>query len=221
MIRVTIWNEFIQDKHDKNVLKHYPNGIHEHFAQYLRQFPDLSIKCAWMEQSQNGLSMDILAGTDVLLWWSHQKNEFVEDITVSRVIERVQNGMGIIFLHSSHLAKTFKHLLGTSKQQPWRNKGELEKIWTALPTHPIATNIPISFELKKEEMYGEPFDIPPPDDVVFISGFKDGSIFRTGVTWTRGKGRVFYFRPGHETYPSYHNSYVLQIILNAIRWCSQ
>ena len=216
MIRVVIWNEFYHERKDKAVMKQYPHGIHEQLAQSLRQSPNLTIQCAWMDQPENGLPASILNSTDVLVWWSHLKNDAVDDSVADRIVQRIQAGMGAIFLHSSHLSKPFKRILGTSGDHPWRNKGEVEKIWNISPHHPITKGLPPMFELPKEEMYGEPFDVPPPQEFVCLSGFKDGSVFRSGLTWHRGQGRVFYFRPGHESYPTYHNPYILQILANDI-----
>ena len=87
-----------------------------------------------------------------------------------------------------------------------------------MPNHPIAEGVDESFVLENEEMYGEPFDIAKPDDVVFIGWFKGGEVFRTGCTWTRGNGKVFYFQPGHETNPTFHNKNIQKVIQNAVRW---
>jgi trehalose utilization protein len=220
MIHVVIWNEHFQDQKDKAVIKLYPKGLHNYFAEQFQNQSDFQIQCAWLDQPDNGLPDSVLNNTDVLLWWSHIKNDSVLDSIVDRIVARVHAGMGIIFLHSSHLAKPFKKLLGTTGDHPWRNKGEVEKVWTILPQHPIAKDVPISFELPKEEQYGEPFDIPPPKEIVFISGFRDGSIFRTGLTWDLQHGKMFYFRPGHESYSTYHNPNVLKILVNAIRWAA-
>lgn len=128
-------------------------------------------------------------------------------------------GMGFIPLHSAHPSKPMKALLGTSGSLKWR-EGDFCRVWNTNPTHPIAQGIPESFELEEEEMYGEFFDIPKPDDVVFLSWYRGGEVFRSGCTWQRGYGKIFYFQPGHETNPSYHNPYVLKVIENAVRWAA-
>jgi trehalose utilization protein len=67
-------------------------------------------------------------------------------------------------------------------------------------------------------MYGEPFAIPTPDEMIFLSWFEGGEAFRSGCTWKRGNGKIFYFRPGHETYPTYHQKEVRLVLQNAARW---
>ena len=127
------------------------------------------------------------------------------------------SGMGFIPLHSSHFALPFKRLMGTSCTLLWRDDNR-ERLWCSAPAHPIAAGIPAHFELANEEMYGEFFDIPNPDDVVFIGWFSGGEVFRSGVTFHRGLGKIFYFQPGHETCPTYHDPVIRQVIKNAVNW---
>ncbi len=127
--------------------------------------------------------------------------------------------MGFIALHSAHFAKPFKLLMGTSCSLRWRDN-EYERVWCVNPGHPIAGGIPPYFELENEEMYGEFFDIPQPESLVFTGWFRSGEVFRSGCCWTRGLGRVFYFQPGHETNPTYHNPIIQRIICNAVRWAA-
>ncbi len=126
--------------------------------------------------------------------------------------------MGLIVLHSGHHAKVFKRLMGHNCDLSWREAGEKERLWVASPGHPIAAGIDRFFELPHEEMYGEPFGVPEPLETVFISWFQGGEVFRSGLTYRRGAGRIFYFRPGHETYPTYHDPTVQQVLRNAVRW---
>ena len=100
----------------------------------------------------------------------------------------------------------------------WRH-GDRERLFCTCPTHPIAQGIPAWLDIPKEEMYGEFFDIPKPDDVVFTGWFAGGEVFRSGCTFTRGLGKIFYFQPGHEEYPIYHMPVIQQIIKNGVRWC--
>ena len=71
-----------------------------------------------------------------------------------------------------------------------------------------------------QEMYGEFFDIPTPDDLVFISSFTGGEVFRSGVTFTRGRGRIFYFSPGDQEYPVYFHPQVRRVLANGVRWAA-
>ena len=166
-----------------------------------------------------GLTQEVLDDTDVLVWWAHVAHDRVPDEIVKRVKDAVLKGMGFIGLHSAHPSKPMQAILGTSGRLQWR-EGDRSRVWCTCPTHPIARGIPESFELADEEMYGEYFDIPKPDDLVFVSWFAGGEVFRSGCTWTRGMGRIFYFQPGHETQPSYYVPEVRQILKNAVRWAA-
>ncbi|RAP75373.1 ThuA domain-containing protein [Paenibacillus montanisoli] len=219
MINVTVWNEFLHEKSNEAVINVYPNGIHEAIKAGIGT-DGFAVKTATLEQPEHGLTEDVLASTDVLIWWGHMAHHKVEDEIVERVHKRVMEGMGLIVLHSGHFSKIFKKLMGTGCDLKWREADEKERIWTVNPAHPIAAGIPEHFVLEREEMYGEHFDIPQPDDLVFISWFEGGEVFRSGCTWSRGQGKVFYFRPGHETYPTYYNETVLQVIKNGIRWAA-
>jgi trehalose utilization protein len=126
-----------------------------------------------------------------------------------------------VALHSAHYSKIFRRLLGTTCSLTWREAGERERVWNCAPGHPITRGIGDYFELEASEMYGEPFGIPAPDQQILISWFKGGEVFRSGCTWTRGNGRVFYFSPGHETYPIYHQEPVQRILRNAATWAAQ
>ena len=127
--------------------------------------------------------------------------------------------MGLIVLHSGHFSKIFRRLMGTSCSLKWRD-GARERLWCANPGHPIAQGLPEHFELDVEEMYGEFFDIPEPLETVFIGWFNGGEVFRSGVTFRRGLGNVFYFQPGHEANPTFHNENIQKVITNAVRWAA-
>jgi trehalose utilization protein len=217
-INVTVWNEFWHEQHQAPIQAIYPNGIHAVIAQYLATQVDLDVVTATLDEPEHGLPNDLIERTDVLIWWSHVKHADVPDVLVERLYQRILSGMGVIFLHSSLESKLFKRLMGTSCQMKWREAHEKERLWVLKPGHPITEGIEEYFELPAEEMYGEYWDIPEPDAVVFMSWFEGGELFRSGITYTRGKGKIFYFRPGHEDYPTYYNENVLKVIENGVRW---
>ncbi len=216
-INVTIWNEFVHEQKEPSVKALYPDGIHGALAKNLAA-PDLEIRTATLEEPEHGLTQAVLDNTDVLLWWGHAAHDKVDDAIVQRVQQRVWNGMSIIVLHSGHMSKIFRLLNGTSGKLHWREAGERERLWTIDPAHPIAAGVPEHFELPYEEMYGEPFMIAGDARVIFISWFEGGEVFRSGFTLQRGYGRLFYFRPGHEAFPTYYDPNVLKVLANAIRW---
>ena len=197
----------------------YPDGMHNTHGAHLRQ-AGLAVRTATLDEPDHGLSEAVLAETDVLTWWGHMAHPEVRDEIVDQVYQRVLDGMGLIVLHSAHHSKIFKRLMGTSGNLKWREAGERERIWVIEPGHPIAEGLGEYFEIPHAEMYGERFDIPTPDTLVFMSWFEGGEVFRSGCCCQRGRGRVFYFRPGHETYPIYHQPEVQRVITNAVRWAA-
>lgn len=217
MIKVTIWNEFRHEKENPKVQEMYPEGIHHQLASFLPN-EAFEVKTATLDEEEHGLTSAVLAETDVLLWWGHMAHGEVKDEIVGRVHQRVLEGMGLIVLHSGHFSKIFQKLMGTSCDLKWREDGLGCKIWNVNPSHPITTGIGEWIELEQEEMYGEHFDVPAPDELIFISSYPNGEVFRGGMTYRRGNGKIFYFHPGHETYPSYYNEKVQQVIKNAINW---
>lgn len=217
-IRALVWGENVHERTNKVVADNYPNGMHARIAEALNAEGDISASTATLEQPEHGLTEAALAKTDVLLWWGHAAHGQVSDNVVERVAEHVWQGMGLILLHSAHFAKIFKRLMGTPCALKWREAGERERLWVVNPRHPIAAGLPTYFELENEEMYGEPFSVPEPLETVFISWFQGGEVFRSGLTYRRGAGNVFYFRPGHETYPTYHDATVGKVLRNAVRW---
>ena len=219
MTSVTVWGEYRQERSDDPVRAVYPNGIHAAIAEGLRDV-GFHVATATLDEPEHGLTDDVLASTDVLTWWGHVAHGEVSDATVDRVQRRVLDGMGLIVLHSGHHSKIFKRLMGTSCDLNWREAGERERLWVVDPAHPIAEGLGDGFTLDEEEMYGEHFDVPAPDGLVFISWFDGGEVFRSGCCYERGRGRVFYFRPGHETHPTYHHPAVRRVIANAVRWAA-
>jgi|SRR5690606_20431651 len=220
-IRVTVWNEYRHERQNEHVARIYPQGIHEAIAGHLRTNPAFSVRTAVLDEPEHGLTDEILERTDVLIWWGHLAHDEVKDEVAEKVRKKVLDGMGLIVLHSGHGSKIFQRLLGTETiRLQWRDDGEKERLWVVDHGHPIVNGLGLYFELPQEEMYGEPFDIPPPDELVFISWFEGGEVFRSGCCYKRGKGRLFYFRPGHETFPTYHHPEVLKVISNAVLWAA-
>ena len=220
-IRVTVWNEFVHEKTSEAVAGIYPDGIHAAIAGGLAE--DLGsavqVRTATLDEPEHGLTENVLAETDVLTWWGHAAHDRVADEVVERVHARVLGGMGLLVMHSAHASKIFKRLLGTSCMLRWREAGERERLWIVDPSHPIVDGLAGEcFELEHTEMYGEFFDVPAPDEVILISWFEGGEVFRSGCTFRRGKGKIFYFRPGHETFRIYGDPNVRRVIANAVRW---
>ncbi len=218
-LRVTVWNEFRHERSNPGVTAVYPDGIHEALAGPLREAGH-AVRTATLDDSGHGLAGGVLEATDVLLWWGHKAHGEVPDELAARVQACVLGGMGLVALHSAHFSKLFKLLMGTSCDLKWRVAGERERLWVVAPGHPVAEGLPERIELAREEMYGEPFDIPAPEELVLVSWFQGGEVFRSGCCFRRGRGRIFYFRPGHETYPTYHEPLVQRVILNAVRWAA-
>ncbi|WP_206428301.1 ThuA domain-containing protein [Plantibacter sp. PA-3-X8] len=220
-IRIRVWNEFVHESRgDTVVLGHYPDGIHAVIAAGLEESlgDAVSVSTATLQDPEHGLTEEVLANTDVLFWWGHIAHDQVSDEVVERVVRHVHAGMGIVVLHSGHYSRVFQRLMGTSCALKWRNDGERELVWTVLPDHPIAQGVPHPIVIDRQEMYGEQFDIPRPDEEVFLSTFAGGEVFRSGVAYHRGRGRVFYFSPGDQEYPVYHHPDIRRVLANAAQW---
>lgn len=215
-MNVVVWNENKHEKEIPLVTEIYPGGLHEFIAGFLKA-DDVNVSTATLDDEECGLTEEVLKNTDVLLWWGHMAHDKVPDYIVERVQKYVLGGMGLIVLHSGHFSKIFRKMLGTTCSLKWRD-GAKERLWTVMPNHPIAEGVDETFALDCEEMYGEPFDIAKPDDIVFLGWFNGGEVFRSGCTWTRGHGKIFYFQPGHETNRAFHDKNVQKIIKNAVKW---
>lgn len=222
MIRVTVWVECDRTHFSQDVLDVYPKGMAQEIADLLNECGDMTVRAATLDDPDCGLPDDVLAQTDVLLWWGHCRHDEVPDELSEKIYDRVMRGMGFIALHSAHFSKPFVRLMGTSCCLQWR-EGDRERLWCVLPAHPIAEGFGGDFDyldIPQEEMYGERFDIPQPDELVFLGWFRGGEVFRSGCCWYRGRGKVFYFQPGHETNPTYHIPGVQRILRNAVRWAA-
>lgn len=219
-IRVTVWGENVAEQRNEEVRQVYPQGMHETIAAALRAQLGgrVNVRTATLEQPEHGLSESALQETDVLTWWGHAAHGQVADAVVERVQNQVLGGMGLLVLHSAHESKIFRRLMGTTCSLRWREAHEQELVWTVGPAHPITAGVPEVFAIPQQEMYGEFFDIPQPEELVFISAFPGGEVFRSGCCFTRGLGRIFYFSPGHETYPIYHQPEIQRVLANAIVW---
>jgi len=221
IIRVTVWGENVHENTQEAVRNLYPDGMHRCIANGLNEDSRIQACTATLQEPEHGLSEAVLAHSDVLTWWGHCAHEDVDDGIVDRVQKRVLEGMGLIVLHSGHYSKIFKRLMGTSCSLTWREAGEKERLWICNPGHPIVQGIDAPcVEIENAEMYGEPFGIPAPEEQIFISWFEGGEVFRSGNIYRRGNGKIFYFRPGHETYPIYHQQEVKRILKNAVCWAA-
>ncbi|WP_028783812.1 ThuA domain-containing protein [Thalassobacillus devorans] len=216
-MNVLVWNEYRHEQENQVVSDIYPEGIHGAIAGFLKE-QGHDIKTATLDEEEHGLTDEVLAETDVLVWWGHKAHEEVKDEIAEKVKQRVLEGMGLVVLHSAHFSKVFKKLMGTTCDLKWREADEKERLWVVEPSHPITEGLGQYIELEKEEMYGEHFDIPTPDELLFVSWFEGGEVFRSGATFRRGRGKIFYFRPGHETYPTYHNKEIQKVIQNGVNW---
>ena len=217
MIRVLVWNEFQHEKTKESVKAIYPNGIHNAIADFLR-CDDIEVKTATLDDENCGITKELLDETDVIIWWGHMAHHKVPDEVAAMVRDAVHTGMGAIFLHSAHFSKPFKMLTGAPCSLTWRETGDSELLWVVDPSHPITQGINYAISLPHEETYGEPFFIPEPDKLLFIGNFSGGEVFRSGCLFQRGNGQIFYFQPGHETFPTYHSPEIQTVIRNAVRF---
>jgi trehalose utilization protein len=223
--RVTVWGENFHENSERDragMAERYPEGMHGAIAAGLRELlgDQVEVRTATLDQPEHGLTDDVLGSTDVLTWWGHARHAQVDDAIVRKVHERVLGGMGLLALHSAHFSKIFIKLMGTSCSLSWRDSGDTELVWNVAPNHPISQGVPQPIVIEGQEMYGEFFDIPAPDEQIFLSTFSGGEVFRSGCTWRRGKGRVFYFSPGDQEYPVYHHPDVRRVLANAVQWAS-
>jgi trehalose utilization protein len=219
-LRVTVWGENVHEREEEHVRALYPDGMHTTIAESLAAQVGADVRTATLDQAEHGLTQDVLDATDVLTWWGHIAHDAVDDAIVDRVHAAVLGGMGLLVLHSAHYSKVFRRLLGTSCSLRWRNEGERELVWTVAPSHPIAAGVPHPIVIDHQEMYGEHFDIPAPDELVFVSSYAGGEVFRGGCCFLRGSGRIFYFSPGDQDYPVYHHPDIQRVLANAVRWAA-
>ena len=221
-MRVVVWNEYLAEREDGVARGVYPEGIHGAVAGALSESlgDDATVETATLDEPSCGLPPSVLESTDVLLWWGHLAHDRVPDELAERIVARVLGGMGLLVLHSGHLSKPFRRLMGTTCHLRWREADDRELVWTLAPAHPIATGVPPVIVLPRQEVYSEPFDIPVPDELVFVSSFTGGEVFRSGCCFARGRGRIFFFSPGHETHPVYHDADVRRVLANAVRWAA-
>jgi trehalose utilization protein len=220
--RVTVWNEFVHERRDDSVRAIYPDGMHSVVGAALERFlgDSVRVRYATLDQPDHGLGGSVLEETDVLTWWGHCAHDQVSDAVADRVVTNVLQGMGLVVMHSAHYSKVFRRLMGTGCGLRWRNEEDRELVWSVNPGHQICTGVPNPIIIPRQEMYGEFFDIPQPDELVFISSFTGGEVFRSGCCFVRGRGRIFYFSPGDQEYPVYHHEGVARVIANAVRWCA-
>lgn len=216
MIKVTIYNEYKHELEDERIAAVYPKGIHGCIADFLSADGDMEIKTFTMHNVEE-ITDEVLKDTDVLIWWGHCAHEAVPDEVAARVHNHVMCGMGFVALHSAHFSKPFIKLMGSTCSLCWRD-GDRERLWNIMPSHPIAQGIGKYIEIPEEEMYGERFDVPTPDELIFLGWFRGGEVFRSGCVWNKGLGKVFYFQPGHESNPTYHIPEIQRIITNAVRF---
>lgn len=220
-INVTIWNEYLHEVQEPAIAEVYPTGIHGALAEGLAVHPDFAIRTATLAEPSHGLTDDVVESTDVMIWWGHMGHHLVDSKVVDKVHQQVLSGMGLIVLHSGHYSKIFRRLMGTNCSLNWREADEKERLWVVEPSHPVMAGVPPYIELPAEEMYGERFDVPTPEHLLMVSWFQGGEVFRSCATWQRGHGRIVYFRPGHEEYPTYRNPDILRVIANACRWSAR
>jgi trehalose utilization protein len=221
-VRATVWNENVHESTEPHIMPFYPDGIHGAVASALRDHlgDAVEVRTATLDQPEHGLTENVLAATDVLFWWGHLAHDRVDDEVVDRVQRHVLGGMGLVVLHSGHFSKIFTRLMGTTCSLAWRDDGDREAVWTTAPGHPLTAGVPSPLVIDAHETYGEHFDVPEPEETVFLSAFSGGEAFRSGLVYRRGRGRVFYFSPGDQKYPVYLNAGVRRVLANAARWAA-
>ncbi|MFP3463503.1 ThuA domain-containing protein [Arthrobacter globiformis] len=219
-LRVTVWGENRHEQHQPHVAEIYPDGMHTTIREGIEEnlSPRTEVATVTLDDPEHGLTEERLRNTDVLVWWGHAAHAEVADEVVERVHRHVLAGMGLVVLHSGHWSKIFGKLMGTTCTLRWRSERDREIVWTVDPTHPIAQGVPHPFIIPEQEMYGEHFDIPAPDELIFLSTFSGGEVFRSGCTFKRGYGKIFFFSPGDQDYPVYHHKDVRRVIANGVEW---
>jgi trehalose utilization protein len=221
-ISVTVWGENRHEQAEPSIAARYPDGMHGAIRQGIEEYlgAEAEVTTVTLDDPEHGLTEERLAAADVLIWWGHAAHDEVADEVVERVHRHVLAGLGLIVLHSGHFSKIFQKLMGTSCSLRWRGETDRELVWTVDPTHPIAQGVPHPLIIEEQEMYGEFFDIPVPDELIFISSFSGGEVFRSGCTWKRGHGRIFFFSPGDQEYPVYFQPEIRRVIANGVEWAA-
>lgn len=222
---VTIFNEHYQDTFEEPVMKIYPDGIHAAIAKAFEGREEYEVRIATQDMPSHGLTEEVLEWTDVLIWWSHIINPDFSDEVADRICYHVLNrGMGFVALHASVFSKPWQKMLGIYFDAGlWGRfrtmpKGEKEKVWVINPGHPLTYGIDEVIEIPADEMYGEPQLIPEPDQTVFLAWWEGGDVCRSGCVFYRGRGKLFEFTPGHETFPVLWLPEYHQVLRNAVRW---
>jgi len=219
-VRVLVWGENRHEQIEEKVRAIYPDGMHTTIAEGIVENlgQRAQVTTTTLDEPEHGLTEEVLDATDVLVWWGHAAHDEVADEVVERVHRHVLAGMGLLVLHSGHWSKIFGKLMGTSCTLRWRSEHDQELVWTVNPQHPITDGVPNPIVIPEQEMYGEYFDIPTPDELIFISGFTGGEVFRSGMTFRRGFGKIFYFSPGDQDFPVYFHPDIRRVISNATTW---
>ncbi len=202
-VRVLVWGENRHEQIEPHVADIYPDGMHNAVAAGIcENLGDrVRVTTTTLDEPEHGLTAEVLADLDVLVWWGHAAHGEVADDVVERVHRHVLSGLGLVVLHSGHWSKIFGKLMGTTCTLRWRSEQDRELVWTVDPTHPITEGVPNPIIIDAQEMYGETFDIPAPDELIFISSFTGGEVFRCGCTFRRGHGKIFFFSPGRPGLP--------------------
>ncbi len=214
-IRVRVWCEGTARKAT------YPDDVDGALGQYLGRMEDLRIARARLDDPNAGLSDAELDATDVVVWWGHLRHDDLPADRSRAIVDRVKAAkIGFVALHASCGSRPFRGLMGTTCEPGgWRDDGRPERIEFKAPDHPIARGVE-PFTIPQSAMFAEPFEVPAPESVVFVSNWGPGETFRSGLTWTVGKGRVAYLRPGHDALPVFFHPSVRKVIANAARWAA-
>ena len=214
-IRVRIWCEGTAPK------SVYPRDIDGALGDFLGKRKDLVVSRARLDDADVGLSDGALDATDALIWWGRLRHADLPDSRARAIAARVRAGkLGFIALHASCLSKPFVELMGgPCELGGFREDGRPERVEIKDRDHPIARGV-APFTIPRTSMFAEPFKVPKPDSIVMMSTFDRGETFRSGMTWTVQKGRVAYFRPGHDGFPVFFHPSVRQVIANSVAWSS-
>jgi trehalose utilization protein len=234
-INVLVWDEQ-QDVQVKSGA--YKNFLGNAVAEFLSKTDGLQVVSANINEPDQGLADDRIAAADVVVWWGHVRHKDVNDSKVESIVAKVKAGKaGFVALHSAHYSKPFKNLMGTNcgfkKVDANKNEGFVQHLRVVSPMHPIAKGVK-DFDIPKTEIYGEPFEVPMPDAIVLYGHWDTGDSFPDVCCWTVGGkgvssaaakaanpgGRVVYFRPGHETFPIFHQPEVQRVVTNCVLWAA-